>query len=80
MPYWLWPIIPRRIKPACAMDENARNLLRFCWRMAKRLPRVIVRIMMMYNTLLHNMAILLKTVNSRIVRMNAAAPLETTER
>ena len=62
------------------MEEKARKRLRFFWRMANRLPMVIVRIAVIYKTSCQIAVMVRNTVKRTIIRMNAAAPFEMTDR
>jgi hypothetical protein len=80
IPNRLAPKIPKRINPAWAIDENARNLLIFVCLMANKLPIVMVISDIIQITSDHCFNKFLKTVKRTIVKINVAAPFEITDK
>ena len=77
----LWAMMPSMMYPACDTEENARKRLMLRWRMAKRLPTVMVRMIRAYS--IHSQTWLYMLPNacaSTHMNAKAAAPLEITLR
>jgi len=68
------------MNPACAMEENAKKRFMFCCRKANKLPMNMVKTATTYIIFSQICINGFKTVNSKIIRMNTAAPFEITER
>ena len=73
-------LIPTKIKPTCAIEEKARNrLILFCL-IAKRLPMIMVMIDKINMRVYQVWCIGWKTLYKTVMKINAIAPFETTER
>jgi hypothetical protein len=72
--------MPTNIKPTCAIEEKARNLLKLFCLIANKLPVIIVRSDRMNNILYHASANGLKTVYKTETNTKSTAPFEITDK